>query len=153
MLCSFLKMPLMCSPQLCLVFSTICCETSIICLETQATQPAWVLCWHSPEAAVLCRPTRKYRFVSLQRCFPQLFIFYFCAAFKASCYFLGFILPLTLCPVRLRRHPDGLFLKLALSGKGVTVVTHQRKLLTWKDCKAERLLFLPVALRTSLALK
>lgn len=97
-----------------------------------------VLCWHSPKAPVLCKSTRKYHFSFLLRRLPEFFIFHFCVAPKASCCSLGFILPLTLCSVQLRQHPDGLFLKWALSGKSLTVVTHQRMKLAWKDCAKQR---------------
>lgn len=67
----------------------------------------------------------------------EFFIFHSFHSFfapKAPCYILDFILPLTLCSVWLRQHPDGLFLKWVCSGKSLTAVTHQRTKLTWKDC-------------------
>lgn len=96
-----------------------------------------VLSWHFPKA-----PHLPGSIISHFCAKPsEFFIFHSCVAPKASCYILDFILPLTLCSVWLRQHPDGLFLKWACSGKNLTIVTHQRTKLTWKDCAQHKRLF------------
>lgn len=96
-----------------------------------------VLCWHSPKAPHLPGSIITHFCAKPS----EFFIFHSCVAPRAPCYILDFILPLTLCSVWFRQHPDGLFLKWAFSGKSLTTVTHQRTKLTWKHCAQHKRLF------------
>lgn len=124
------------------LISALSFSTYLICLVTAClwvlqhkhhSQFGNVLRWHSPKAPHVPE--------SIISHFCNFFVFHSCVAPKASCYILDFILPLTLCSVWFRQHPDGLFLKWACSGKSLTVVTHQRMRLTWKDWAQHRRLF------------